>query len=106
MDEGGNLEGPGDTCRLDELANVVGAAAPGLKPLALYGGSIRSHALLPSSPARDISLGCGSLDQRSAPRSAPICDAGAFEFGAASPLAGLFGDGFESGDTAAWTSSQ
>lgn len=83
---------------------------PGLAPLAGNGGQAPTHALLPDSPARDVSGTCGPSDQRGLPapvygflvptrtthlfdrsRSAPACDAGAVEGRAeAVPIVGVF----------------
>jgi hypothetical protein len=77
-------------------------ANPLLLPLAYHGGSTRTLALPPASPARDAGdpAGCleedGSVllsDQRDAPRPPPgtgLCDLGAFEYGAL-----IFDDDFE-----------
>ncbi|REJ82793.1 MAG: hypothetical protein DWQ36_05760 [Acidobacteria bacterium] len=101
-DFGDNLESPGDSCGLSPMMNLLSVGDPGLKPLAYYGGPTRSHALKSDSLARDFSSTCSEADQREAPRSSPNCDTGALEYGATSPLPGIFADGFESGDSAAW----
>ncbi len=107
---GGNLESPGDSCGLDGGADQVSVADPALGLLADNGGGTNTHALLSGGPAIDAAETglCPGADQRGVAR--PIdgdddgtadCDAGAFEFGVP-PL--IFADGFESGDTTAWSS--
>jgi len=84
---GGNLESPGNTCRLDQASDQVSVADPGIGPLADNGGPTWTHALLPGSPAIDAAGGgCGPLDQRGFSRpqdgdadGSSLCDAGAFE---------------------------
>ncbi len=101
---GGNLEGPGNTCRLDQASDQVSVADPGIGPLADNGGPTFTHALLPGSPAIDAAGGgCGPLDQRGFSRpqdgdadGVSLCDAGAFEapasgVGVAVPSLGLVG---------------
>jgi CSLREA domain-containing protein len=107
VSQGGNLEGPGNTCSLDP-----GAATPddtsvpdlGLRPLAGYGGPTRTHALKSDSPAIGSAdqVTCSGTDQRRATRDGD-CDSGAYEFGAVPPGPNLFADGFESGGAAAWS---
>jgi len=101
---GGNLESPGNTCRLDQVSDQVSVADPGIGPLANNGGPTFTHALLPGSPAIDTAGGgCGPLDQRGFSRpqdgdadGSSLCDAGAFEapangVGVAVPSLGLVG---------------
>jgi len=84
---GGNLESPGNTCRLDQVTDQVSVADPLVGPLADNGGPTFTHALLPGSPAIDAAGGgCGPLDQRGSSRpqdgdgdGSSLCDAGAFE---------------------------
>jgi len=45
----------------------------------------------------------GLIDQRSAPRTQLFCEPGSYEHGAMAPGPWIFSDGFESGDTAAWS---
>ena len=109
---GGNLESPGDTCGLG-AADLADVADPLLGPLADNGGPTATHALLPGSPAIDFAPNglCPAVDQRGAPRpvdgdgdSLSECDSGAFEFGS-DPTNAIFVDGFESGNTSAWSAS-
>jgi len=60
---------------------------PALDPLANNGGPTLTHALAPSSPARDAAAGdCPSTDQRGEPRPhGSACDLGAYEFTGGSP---------------------
>lgn len=108
---GGNLESPGDTCGLNGGSDQVDVADPGLGPLADNGGPTDTHALVSGSPALDTAEAapCPDFDQRGVDR--PLdgdldgeadCDVGAFELDPAPPL---FADGFESGDTSAWSST-
>jgi len=87
--------------------NQIGPAAspldPVLGPLADNGGPTETHALLTGSPAIDAgSPLCPppATDQRGFLRVDGACDVGAYEVGAAEPI---FLDGFESGDTTAWS---
>ncbi len=92
--------------------NTIGENAQ-LGPLADNGGPTLTHALLAGSPAIDTgdpggcnTLGGGPLnmDQRGYLR-LNRCDRGAFELGALAPDL-IFADGFESGSTSRWSSSQ
>jgi len=100
---------------------------PMLGPLADNGGPTQTYALLDGSPGVDgvnplipdggcpyvlIPLGLGPLttDQRGFPRpvdgddnGSALCDLGAFEFGAEEVF--IFADGFELGDTSAWSAT-
>ncbi len=84
---GGNLESPGDTCRLGDPTDQVSVGDLGLGPLADHGGPTLTHALLPGSPAIDAAgSDCDAFDQRGFSRPADgdldglaFCDAGAFE---------------------------
>ena len=78
-----------------------GGNLTGLDPvLADNGGPTQTHALLESSNAVDHAGDCGVLqDQRGFPRDPNLCDSGAFEFSKWQ----IFEDGFESGDTSAWS---
>ncbi len=108
---GGSLESPGDTCGLDGPGDQVSVADPVLGPLADNGGETDTHALLPGSPAIEAgnTAACPAADQRGVTRpfdgdgdGTPECDGGAFE----SDLGVfVFGDGFESGDTSAWSAT-
>lgn len=62
---------------------------PDLNPLADNGGPTLTHALTPSSPARDAAAGnCSSIDQRGEPRPhGAACDLGAYEFSGGPPPA-------------------
>jgi CSLREA domain-containing protein len=87
--QGHNLDSDG-TCGLDAEGDLSGVD-PMLGPLADNGGPTQTHALLEGSPAIDAggADGCPEHDQRGAPRpfdgdgvGGPVCDIGAFEFGA------------------------
>jgi hypothetical protein len=78
-----------------------------LRPLAGYGGPTRTHEPFPDSPALDhVTALCQTTDQRGAGR-AQTCDSGAFELAPTSPPPGpwIFADGFDSGDTQAWSAA-
>ena len=79
-----------------------------LRPLAGNGGPSDTHALLPGSPAQLLvsSAQCQAEDQRHAVRAGLFCDAGAYDDSSTPPGQWIFADGFESGDTAAWSDSQ
>ena len=112
---GGNIESTdsaggnnlADSCGLDQPGDQVEVelAELNLSPLADNGGPTQTRALLPGSFAIDsgISSECAFLDQRGWGRVDGSCDVGAFEVGADPNL--IFLDGFESGDTSAWSSS-
>lgn len=105
---GGNLDTDG-SCGLTGLGDQT-AVDPGLAPaLADNGGFTPTLALLPGSPAIDSGNPgvCAATDQRGVFRpqdsdgyGSILCDVGAYEV---ESVAFLFGDGFESGDTGAWT---
>ncbi|MGD8813376.1 MAG: choice-of-anchor Q domain-containing protein [Anaerolineales bacterium] len=63
---------------------------PDLAPLADNGGPTLTHAIAPSSPARDTAAGdCLTMDQRGEPRPhGPACDLGAYEFTGGAPPPG------------------
>ena len=56
----------------------------------------RTHSHVPSAV-------CAAEDQRHASRFGLFCDAGSFEEGAQVPGQWIFADGYESGDTFAWS---
>ena len=67
------------------------------------GGPTMTHALLAGSTAIDAAGACGlSTDQRGFIRVDGLCDAGSFEVGALE-VQSIFEDGFESGNTSAWS---
>lgn len=103
--QGGNLESPGDTCLLDAPSDQVDVTSQdlALDELDSNGGPTFTHALMAGSVAIDGGVtSCPPMDQRGYIRQDTTCDVGAFEFGASMP--GLpFTDGFESGDTSAWS---
>ncbi len=82
---GGNLESPGNTCRLGPADQVgISGAALGLGTLASQGGSTPTMALGAASAARNRvpAARCAPFDQRGFQRLAPgdaACDAGAYE---------------------------
>ena len=102
---GHNLE-DGFSCGLFTLAGDVIGVDPMLEPLGLAGGPTPTMALRDGSPAIDAggSVDCLATDQRGVVRpidgdsdGTAVCDIGAFEF------ATIFIDGFESGDSSAWS---
>jgi len=110
--EGYNLSSD-DTCNLDVGLGDLENTDPLLGPLQDNGGSTRTHDLMPGSPAIDAGPStCAPIwiDQRgrSRPEDGDLsgtaeCDIGSVEFGADDPT--LFADGFESGDTSAWSAT-
>jgi hypothetical protein len=117
----GTLSSFGENKFWTEAGCTVGQVAPGahtllgslaeLGPLRFNGGSTRTYALVAGSDMIDgaeATLGChddvGALavDQRGGARAVgPVCDIGAFEFGAL-PVGLIFADGFELGNLWAW----
>ncbi len=102
---GHNLE-DGNSCNLTPALGDLINTNPLLGPLQDNGGPTLTQEPQAGSPAIDGgSADCGlSVDQRGAPRPADgdgdgiaVCDIGAVEVG------GIFGDGFETGDTSAWS---
>ena len=76
--QGGCPGGAGTTC-----TNVMGYD-PQLGPLADHGGLTQTMAIELSSYAHDFAgtnAACAANDQRGTPRSSPICDPGAYEWG-------------------------
>ncbi len=100
------------TCGLTHVSDVF-TTEPLLRPLAGYGGPTPTHALLegalavlPAVPADTCNDPVGGpIDQRSAPRTLLFCEPGSYEHGAVAPGPWIFSDGFESGDTAAWSAA-
>lgn len=82
---GGNIESPGNTCRLGPSDQVgISGAALGLGALVRQGGSTPTLALAAGSAARNRvpAARCAPFDQRGFQRLAPgdaACDAGAYE---------------------------
>jgi len=113
---GGNIESAdplletsgADSCGLDQPSDQVHVEIVELNlgPLAGNGGPTRTRALLQGSFAINagVSSECQYLDQRGWVRVDGNCDVGAFEVGADPVL--IFADGFESGDTSAWSGNQ
>lgn len=105
---GGNLESPGTSCGFTQPSDQQGIADPELLPLGEYGGPNPTMPPLPGSPARDALAFCVlPLDQRHAARpfdggGGLLCDIGAVEAGSPAPL---FADGFEDGDSSAWSAT-
>jgi len=106
---GGNLESPGNGCGLNAGSDQVNVADPELGPLTDNGGDTDTHALSSGGPGIDAGEAgpCPGVDQRGVARpfdgdndGTADCDVGAFEFNLL-PL--IFEDGFESGDTSAWS---
>ncbi|MEM7704338.1 MAG: choice-of-anchor Q domain-containing protein [Pseudomonadota bacterium] len=92
---GGNLEGPGSTCELNQPSDQASMTPSelGITPLRSNPGAAPTHELTAASLAREAGLGptCDAVavDQRFQPRQNP-CSAGAVESN------DLFRDGFES----------
>lgn len=105
--EGGNLETTADTCGLDHAGDLVAVSSGELNlgPLQDNGGVTPTHALLGGSVAIDSANDalCPVSDQRDWIRWDGSCDIGAFEVDAIGSL--LFADGFESGNTDAWSAA-
>jgi len=108
---GGNLESPGDTCGLGDPSDQTGIADPALSGLVDLGGETLAQLPLPGSPARDAALAgdCPADDQRGQAR--PVdggggaeCDVGSVE-ALLAETAPRFTDGFEVGDTLAWSAT-
>ncbi len=103
-DGGGNLqwppERPNGQAEQPATATVVWAD-PLLGALAAHGGPTPTMPLGSASPALEagVVLGTPSADQRGVNRT-PVPDAGAYE----GTSGEVFSDGFESGDTSAWSS--
>jgi len=84
--EGHNLDSDG-TCGFSDPSDLPNAD-PLIGPLTYNGGSTRTHALLPGSPAIDAgdNANCGGEDQRGVPRpQGAACDIGAYEFATPTP---------------------
>jgi len=114
---GYNLIGDTRQCAVsgDETGNLYDID-PLLSPIASNGGRTNTHALQPGSPAIDAGNPAGCMDENGAPLTADqrgeprpydgdgdtvaVCDMGAFEVGLL-----VFSDGFESGNTSAWSVS-
>ncbi len=104
---GGNVESPGDSCFFVQASDTTSVTDMNLAlgPLQDNGGPTDTHALMAGSTAIDAGVGgCPLWDQRVYLRIDGACDSGAFEEGALA--GGIFVDGFESGDTTAWSSTQ
>lgn len=102
---GGNIESPGDNCGLDQASDqiAVPAGTLALGSLSDNGGTTRTHMPSKSSAAIDQAddVGCPVDDQRGVSRPQSVdCDIGSVE-----RIFPIFVDGFESGDTTAWSSS-
>ncbi|MCJ7756404.1 MAG: right-handed parallel beta-helix repeat-containing protein [Thermoanaerobaculales bacterium] len=91
-------------CGLDNPSDVL-TSNPFLLPLAGNGGPTQTHALMAGAPAIFLvsSGSCQATDQRSAPRAFLFCDAGSYESSGQPPGMWVFSDGFESGNTWAWS---
>jgi CSLREA domain-containing protein len=78
--EGGNLD-DGTTCFFSDARDIT-RTAPGVQPLADYGGATFTHALAPTSVAIDRGVNpCPDVDQRGVARPQNAgCDIGAYEF--------------------------
>jgi hypothetical protein len=109
--QGYNVERPTDggmtsQCGLTNPSDVFTTATV-VRPLAGNGGPTPTHALAPGSPARLLvpSGSCAAEDQRHAPRSLLFCDAGSYESSGQAPGPWIFSDGYESGDSFAWSAT-
>ncbi len=84
---GGNLESPGDTCRLVHASDQANVDKLGLAELDWNGGRTRTRALMFGSPAVDAgTASCEAADQRGQARpqdgdgdGVAACDAGSYE---------------------------
>jgi CSLREA domain-containing protein len=113
LSTGGNIEGPGSSCGFTDPTDQV--AVPlvdlALGPLLNHSGANKIHGLLPGSVAIDAGVstgpihGCPGDDQRGHLRTDGLCDVGAVEVQPGEDMSHIFADGFESGDTAAWSDS-
>jgi hypothetical protein len=106
--QGYNLE-LGSSCGLSGTGDLSGTD-PELEPLADYGGPTRTAPPTADSPAVDTGdpAACETEDQRGRPRpmdgdgvDGARCDIGAVEI----VFLPVFADGFESGDTSAWSAT-
>jgi hypothetical protein len=105
--DGGNLESPGSTCLFNLLTDRDDVADLGLSALANHGGETRTFELLAGSPALALveAEDCSAHDQRGVGRGFQLetCDSGAVERTTERVPTPLFADGFEQGDTEAWS---
>lgn len=84
---GNNLIGNGNNCsgftngvNGDQVGTNASPINARLSPLAKHGGTTRTHALLPKSPALDAGNACEPTDQRGVARpQGPRCDIGSYE---------------------------
>lgn len=109
ISEGGNIESPGmggsSACGLIQTTDQVVDHA-GIQLLDFNGGLTPTHGLASSSPAIGGAFHCPppATDQRDEPRTDGECDSGSLEVQPADDFP-ILTDGFESGDTSAWSSS-
>jgi len=109
---GGNIEGPGNSCRFNDPTDRANVSAEDLAlgPLVYHGGPTWTHGLEPGSVAIDggVSsgpiLGCPGSDQRGRTRDDGLCDSGALEVQPGEDTTVEFVDGFDTGDTSEWAS--
>ncbi len=111
----GNLESPGDTCDFLDIFDMKDIANPMLSPLGDHGGPTETHVPVPGSPAIDrviADANCRSFDQRGFERGqdgnndgTATCDIGSVEYFWGEFIEGIFVDGFELGDTTAWSAT-
>jgi len=104
---GGNLESPGHTCGFNQPGDSDDEADAGLSALGDHGGTTRTFDLLAGSPAiaRVPAEDCADHDQRGVDRTIHglPCDSGAVERTSQAVPTPLFVDGFEQGDSEAWS---
>ncbi|MDA8018091.1 MAG: hypothetical protein MPN21_11655 [Thermoanaerobaculia bacterium] len=109
--DGGNLQSPGDSCLLGVAGDQpnVPRHLLALGPIGDYGGKVPT--MLPDStslavePPLSMGPACPSLDARGLPR-VGRCDVGAVERQLLDfDVATIFVDGFETGNTNAWSST-
>lgn len=104
---GNNLESPGASCGFNLGNDQSNVNDPKLLALNAAGGMTPTLVPLPGSPARDTVVNCTTAtDQRGMARpfdggSGLFCDTGAVEAG----YVLVFADGFEEGDTSAWSAA-
>ncbi|MDA8018092.1 MAG: hypothetical protein MPN21_11660 [Thermoanaerobaculia bacterium] len=108
---GGNIQSPDDSCLLNVAGDQPNLARHelGLGPIGNYGGPVPTMLPSSTSPAVEPPLSlagppCPTLDARGMPRFGR-CDVGAVERQTVDHEVPIFVDGFETGNTNAWSST-
>lgn len=105
---GGNRESPGSTCHFDHALDLDGILAANLQLGALADNGGPTPTILPAAGSAAInganSAFCPDFDQRGQARDTQ-CDSGAVERSTFLPPTPLFLDGFEQGDSEAWSAA-